>query len=143
MRRTLLLFAAAGLLVAADAPDDAAKKERDKMQGEWVMASGERDGQKIPDEQAKTIRRTTKGDQFTITVDGQVVAKGTFKVDPTKKPKTIDFLREGDEKILGIYELDGDTYKACYSAPGKERPTEFSAKAGGGNTLSVWKREKK
>jgi uncharacterized protein (TIGR03067 family) len=27
------------------------------------------------------------------------------------------------EKHLGIYELDGDTVKFCFAAPGKDRPT--------------------
>ena len=44
---------------------------------------------------------------------------------------------------LGIYELDGDTVKFCFAAPGKERPTDFTAKASSGRTASVWKRDKK
>jgi hypothetical protein len=39
----------------------------------------------------------------------------------------------------GIYELNGDTLKSCVASPGKERPTEFSAKAGSGHTLRVFK----
>ena len=49
--------------------------------------------------------------------------------DPAVKPK--------------IYELDGDTFKLCYAAPGEERPKEFSAKGANGITLAVWKRAKK
>jgi hypothetical protein len=45
-------------------------------------------------------------------------------------------------KVLGIYELDGDTMKTCLAAPGKERPTEFSSKEGSGRMSYVWKREK-
>jgi len=41
---------------------------------------------------------------------------------------------------LGIYELDGDKVKFCFAAPGKDRPTEFTADAGSLQTLSVWKR---
>ncbi len=45
---------------------------------------------------------------------------------------------------LGIYELDGDTVQFYFSAPGQNRPTDFTAQAGGeGWTSSAWKREKK
>jgi hypothetical protein len=43
-------------------------------------------------------------------------------------------------KQLGIYELNGGTFKACFSSPGAERPIEF--KGGEGLTLSEWKRQK-
>jgi len=75
------------------------------------------------------------------------VMKAKFKIDPIKKPKTIDYtVTDGPEKgktVLGIYELDGDTVKFCFSAPDKERPSEFTAKEGSGRTLSLWKRNKK
>jgi hypothetical protein len=44
---------------------------------------------------------------------------------------------------LGIYVLDGDKVKFCFAAPGKDRPTEFTAKEGSEFTLSEWKRDKK
>lgn len=136
---------AAGLLLAADSKDDI-KKELDPLQGTWVAVSLERDGKALPEDQLKILTRTVKGDQYVITRSGETVGKGSFKVDPTKKPKTIDITRDEakDGVILGIYELDGDKYKICYSAPGsKERPKEFAAKEGSGNTLAVWKRDKK
>jgi hypothetical protein len=45
--------------------------------------------------------------------------------------------------MLGIYELDGDTYKLCGDMQGKSRPTEFAVKPGSGFVLEVLKREKK
>ncbi len=78
--------------------------------------------------------------------DGEKVIQGTSEIDPTRKPKTIDFMTtEGDDKgkiVLGIYELGDDTRKLCYAQPGKDRPSEFSAPAGSGHTLVVFKREK-
>ena len=143
MRTRLLIVAAvAVLLLAADAKDDAVKKEMDKMQGDWVAVSSERDGQKTPEDELKTMKRTVKGDGYVIMRGDQVAAKGTFKIDPTKKPAEIDALREGaDKPALGIYEWDGETYRVCFAAVGKERPTEFTAKAGSGNTLSAWKKK--
>jgi hypothetical protein len=52
-------------------------------------------------------------------------------------------LRQWRAALLGIYELEGNTWKVCYAMPGKERPKDFSAKEGSGQTLAVWEREKK
>jgi uncharacterized protein (TIGR03067 family) len=69
------------------------------------------------------------------------------KLDTSRKPRTIDteqIVGEHRGKILqGIYELNGDTLRVCLAPPGKERPTEFSARAGSGNSLAVYRRERK
>jgi uncharacterized protein (TIGR03067 family) len=74
------------------------------------------------------------------------MVKGTHKLDPAKDPKQIDAVRtEGanaGETLKGIYTLDGDTYKVCFAAAGKDRPTAFSTTSGGGHRLIVMKREK-
>jgi uncharacterized protein (TIGR03067 family) len=94
-----------------------------------------------------TGKRVAKDGETTISMSGQLYFKAKFSIDPTKKPKAIDYvMTDGPTKgktHLGIYELDGDTVKFCFAAPGKDRPTEFTAKDGSQNTLSVWKREKK
>jgi hypothetical protein len=75
---------------------------------------------------------------------GQVFFKAKFTIDPSKKPKTIDYqMTDGftkGQKQLGIYEFDGENVKFCFSKPGEERPAEF--KAGEGRTFSTWKKVK-
>ena len=87
------------------------------------------------------------GDKFTVSEENNASFSGTFKVDPTKKPKTIDVtFTDGPEKgkiALGIYELEGDTYKVITDPAGKSRPAEFAIKPGSGYVLQVLKREKK
>jgi uncharacterized protein (TIGR03067 family) len=130
--------------LAADAPKEDSKKDMEKLQGEWILASLERDGEQLPEEQAKSRKRSIKGDKFTITRDGETLAQGTFTLDASKKPKTLDAKLEGnDEAVQAIYELDGDTFKMCYAQPGQPRPKEFAGKADSGHTLAVWKRVKK
>jgi uncharacterized protein (TIGR03067 family) len=128
-----LCFGVGWLIAADDANDEAIKKDRAALKGEWKVVSYELDGKKpVSDEQLDKVKVT--------------IIEGNTTIDPTKNPKTIDTtFTEGDlkgETALGIYELKGDTYKYCRAAPGKERPTEFSSKEGSGHTLVVYKRAK-
>ena len=136
---------AAGLALAADAKDDAAKKELDKFNGTWQAVSITRDGKEMPKDEVAKITLTVKGDHYTLR-HGDEEIEGTHKLDPSTTPKSIDAVRtkgpDKDKPLLGIYELTDDTYKACFAPPGKDRPTEFSSKEGSGNRLIVMKREK-
>src|SRR6185503_7987489 len=103
------------------------------------------DSRPMPDDMRKQMKRICKGDESTLMMSDQVVFKATITIDPTKKPKTIDYqmtegVRKG-QKQLGIYEIDGNTFKASFAKPGEPRPSDF--KPGIGRTVSVWKREKK
>jgi uncharacterized protein (TIGR03067 family) len=131
---------------AGAAEDEAVQKELSRFEGTWQFVSIEIEGKKVPEEQVKNSGKLVlKGDQFTLR-QGDVTYKGTLKVDLTQKPKRIDItFTDGPEKgrtSLGIYELDGDTYKVCIGLTGKDRPTEFASKPGSGHVLEVLKREK-
>jgi len=145
MRRMLLLIPAVVLLVAAEEVKDAAKKELESFTGSWQATSIEHDGKEAPTEAVKDVKLVVKGEHYTLYTAKDTI-KGTHKLDPTKKPKQIDAVRtEGPqvgETLKGIYTLDSDTFKVCFAPPGKDRPTEFSTKAGGGLRLLVLKRGK-
>lgn len=139
MQLQLVLTLAAGFL-AAPAPQDQTKDQQ-AIQGTWVVESAERNGKPETD---------IKGEKLIFMKDGKAVMttkgkeeKATYKIDPSKKPKTIEFTPEREEKpALGIYELTGDSLKVCVMRPGGERPTDFSSKAPG-RVLIVLKRQKK
>jgi uncharacterized protein (TIGR03067 family) len=118
------------------------KKDEDAIQGYWVAAEAELGGNKLPDDQRKSIKLDLKDGKYQLGVD-----KGTYKLDAAAKPKTIDVVgTDGPNKgktIPAIYELDGDTLKICYELGGKGRPTEFKTAAGTKQFLVVYKREKK
>ena len=143
-----LLVACTVLISAVVLADDSdpVKKDLAGLQGEWSMVSGSADGQPMPEEMLKQMKRVCKGDEVTTTMAGQVYFKAKIAIDPSKKPKTIDYeMTEGftkGKKQFGIYELDGDTFKSCFAAPDGERPKEFTSKPGDRHTLSVWKRQK-
>jgi uncharacterized protein (TIGR03067 family) len=143
MRLTIGLILTAGLLVAADKPQEAAvKKELEMLQGSWTITSAEKDGK--PDDGLKNGKLVFTGDKFIRTAGGTTM-QGTIKVNPAAKPKTLDgTFTSGDKKgksQLAIYSLEGATLKICSSLSGKERPKEFTGKAGSGNLLIVLKRD--
>jgi uncharacterized protein (TIGR03067 family) len=145
VKKYALLIAIVGLVIGADNKEDAAKTDLKRLEGDWVMVSGEQEGEKLPEQMIKESRVTMKGNTHTVKLGDETI-KGTHKLDPTKKPKTIDVRHEGasnDQPLLGIYELKGDEFKVCFAAPGKERPTEFTSKSGTGQFLHIWKRQKK
>jgi uncharacterized protein (TIGR03067 family) len=145
--RALAAMTVVFLLVGADAPSDAVKKDLSRFEGEWLLVSGERDGQAIPAEYLKSGKRVFKDGEVTVTFADMLLMKAKVTVDPGKKPNAINYdVTDGvlkGKKQSGIYEIDGDTVKFCFSAPDQERPADFTTKEGSGRTLTVWKRAKK
>lgn len=110
------------------------------------MVSGSADGQPMPEQMLKQMKRICKGDETTTLMGGRVYFKAKIVINPSAKPKTIDFqMTEGFTKgkqQLGIYEVDGDTLRSSFAKPGDERPKDFTTKFGDGRTVSSWKRDK-
>lgn len=140
------------MATGGDQKEDPAKDDLKALQGAWVTVRLVIDGRTLIE--LKEVPK--EGPLSTITYDGHnwvikfstnELMKGTSKLDATKKPKQIDLSNEtGPDKgktLLAIYELDGDEYKVCIAAPGKDRPTEFSSKEGSGQRLIIHKRQKK
>ena len=105
------------------------------------------DGKKFTEEEVKKTKLFIKGETFRIPESSVATSEdGTINIDLSKKPKEMNATTgSGPDKgktWQGIYELAADKYKACFAPPGKDRPTEFSSKAGSGHLLQLWKREK-
>jgi uncharacterized protein (TIGR03067 family) len=126
--RWIMLVAVSGLFLAADSAEDAVKKERAKLQGTWKITSFEANGGKpFGDEQLAAVTTTIDADgKLKVEANGMTIVEADTKIDPTKKPKTIDFkFTEGQLKgqtALGIYELKDDTLKYCRAAPPSSHP---------------------
>jgi uncharacterized protein (TIGR03067 family) len=121
------------------------KDEVKLMEGNWTPTVAELAGKKFPDEVLKTMKLIVKNDQYTVKV-GEIIDKGTVKLDSTKKPKEIDIVgTDGPNKgktFLAIYEIDKDSLKVCYDLSGKARPTEFKTKPDTSLFLVTYSREK-
>ena len=137
-----------GLLMAADQPEvggekeAAVKEEMKQLQGNWVVVSIQVNGKDLPQDKIGDPNAAIKGDEYRIH-DFRL----RLMIDPTKKPKTIDMDgKDGNGKplrMIGIYELEGDTLKICFAKPGTaERPTKMETKPDSGQSLVVYKRNK-
>jgi uncharacterized protein (TIGR03067 family) len=119
--------------------------EHTKFEGTWAFESVEIEGKALALEQFQASRLTLKGKTFTY-VDGNGTSRGTYALDLSKSPKTIDVtFTEGPnsgEVMRGVYELEGDKYKACVALGGKPRPSGFVSAPGSGHVLEVLKRQK-
>jgi uncharacterized protein (TIGR03067 family) len=130
-----------------EAKEEAVAKDLEAFKGTWRLIAKEENGKKFSEEEIKDVIATNDGaGKVSVRHGDKVMGEATVKLNPTTKPKTIDFtFTEGEQKGKtrpGIYEIDGDTFRVCVARPGDERPAEFSAKAGSGRTLVVYKRQK-
>jgi uncharacterized protein (TIGR03067 family) len=161
MRLGIVLILAASVSVpgtgrAQDAgtkDDDQAKKDLASLQGSWVIVAREYMGKKATEEEVEHLKGEMVIKDNTVTQwaeeqgKKEVISTSTFRLDAKARPKAVDVTRTtGDLKgrtTLGIYELDGDSLKVCYSFQGEKRPTEFATKADRKSFLLVYKRVKK
>jgi uncharacterized protein (TIGR03067 family) len=146
MKTKLLSLAALMLFaVVAFAQDDAKKADLPKFQGKWAIDSAVADGKELPAEVVKVFSMTFKDDAYRVLI-GTEKTEGTFTLDASKKPKTIDIVPDNGpdrgKRQPGIYEIDGDKIKICAAQPNKERPTTFDTKDKTGYTLMILHREK-
>jgi len=135
---------ALSLLLAADGKDSALSDQQ-KLQGKWTITSAVMDGNKVPKGQLRGSL-LFKGDKYSYSTAGGDKGGGTFRIDPSKKPKFLDSI-PSDGPVKGmtveqIYELDGDILKICLALPGNERPTEFKSEPGSNRMLFTYKRAK-
>ena len=141
MKHSRLLFLSL-LLLGADEP----KKDKDLLQGEWVMQSLEVEGVPVPEEKLKGTTLLIQGDKYTV-ITKKSKREVSFKLDQTKNVKTIDMaLSAGKEPEIGkgIYKLEGDVFTLCRALDSTtERPKEFTTAADSGVFKVIWKRKAK
>jgi len=142
----LIALTMALLCGVAHARDEAAK-ESEKLAGTWQTTSAVNEGEKMPDEQASRIVLVFTGEKFEVSNGGKSMMKGTFTIDPSKTPKTIDMKstsgKHQGKTTPGIYELDGDSLKICMVPPDEQRPKKLNDTAKNGGMFMMCKRKMK
>jgi uncharacterized protein (TIGR03067 family) len=120
--------------------EDEMERDLEKLQGAWQIVSLEIDGQKLGGMEAGM---EVHGSRFTTSGMGADYS-GTLGVDPKARPRSFDLKfetgPEAGNTSLGIYELDGDSWKICMTTRGSERPREFAAPVGTGIALEILQR---
>jgi uncharacterized protein (TIGR03067 family) len=126
------LFASLTIIAAPVPKEKAVVKDEDAIQGVWKIEEFDSGGgpNGPPKELLDTIRFEFKKDGKMSMTGGpgpNESRDGEYKMDSSAKPKSIDMTMD-TMPALGIYELDGDTFRLCISeGPNKARPEEFKA----------------
>jgi uncharacterized protein (TIGR03067 family) len=140
----LILLVVGSFLAVNDPKVDLAKEEITRLQGTWSFVSMEVQGVKTSDKDFKKYTVVLEGDQYTVSAGDKIAAQTTFRLDPTKKPKTIDLIDIKNVRVIrGIYSLEADKLTICDRGAEKgARPTEFATRPDSGLVLVVLKRDK-
>jgi uncharacterized protein (TIGR03067 family) len=140
---------------------DAAKSDEEMLQGTWNYSVAEIDGR--PPIRKKLVVKAKdgakppakkkgfpghsiafQGNRFEIKFGDALTQAGTYKLDSSKKPRTIDLaVTDGEDKGAvqrGIYELKGHVFTVCFDPKGNKRPTELKAPMASGNVLTIMQR---
>jgi uncharacterized protein (TIGR03067 family) len=144
LSRTLDHEAAGVVGVATGSPAAVGANDCGRLHGRWAAVGARRGAQEAADIVGHHLH--FEGDAFRIWDRDVVIYEGTFAIDASACPASIDFQHAGEtcggRTWRGIYSIDGDTLMICDDEgdPTKGRPTSFDAGTDSGRVLVVFKR---
>jgi uncharacterized protein (TIGR03067 family) len=133
--------------VALMAFSSLALAEDKELDGTWVAVSATQNGKKVSDDLAKSAKLVFGDGEYTASL-GDIVESGTYKIDRTKKPNTIEMIASGKQKKKkgnsnpAIIDVNGDTLTFCANLETMQTPKDFTSTAENKNFLIVYKRMK-
>ena len=114
------------------------------LAGRWRAEELVRDGMALPKAFLAAGERIAEGDEGRVVFGGRVMVHARVRYDATPSPAHVDYLYLSGEHegtlALGIAELDGDSLRVNRASPGAPRPDDWASAAGGGRTVSRWRR---
>jgi len=123
----------------------ASAKDLKKMQGTWQVAGVEVGGEAASPETVTNITVEIKERQFEVFNLG-VKTAGMIALDSSKSPAQIEIHPEvgpdAGQVWPGIYTIENDSMKVCYSRNGKQRPTALKTGEDMNMVLITYNRKK-
>ena len=120
--------------------DSARRSDLQQMQGKWVPVEIIANGKPLEADVIAAIKVSIQENSYkSERADGQ--DEGTFKIDESAAPRTMDLSTGSGNEVPAIYEISGDTFKACYAVGSASRPTEFKSAEDSNHILVVYKRK--
>jgi uncharacterized protein (TIGR03067 family) len=110
-----------------DAP--AVSAERARFLGRWNVVARQAGGESI-DTTGRDFTITFRPDGYRLVLDGEVQQDASYWLDPTRRPRRIDWkatIRGKEHRMLGLYEFRGDTLHICMANLGEARPATLTA----------------
>ena len=122
----------------ADEPKD--------FHGKWEYVEWHHAGEKLPEEKHKSLVLVIGPKDCRVEAEDKLLSVATYKVGEVNKRRTVELdISHGefkDQKMLAIFEIDGDTMRVCYDLEGKEFPTVFKSTKENKWVLVTYKRKK-
>jgi uncharacterized protein (TIGR03067 family) len=124
MQTIAILLVLSGISAVAESrKGEPAMSDYERIQGRWVLVSGERHGKEFSADVVKGV--TLEFSQDTLSTHNRDrVSTAKFKLHSETAPKGIDMDMDGSTG-RGIYKLDGDTLTILHGEVQDDRPTEF------------------
>jgi len=117
-----------------------------RLYGSWSCVSAIVDGRSLPKETVALLRLTLTENRYKTEKGSEVLFDSTYTLDSSKDPKEINMVgTEGDltgKEAQGIYRVEDNLLRICYTMPGVGRPIKFESPPGSKVYLIVWKRSR-
>ena len=106
-----------------------AKTDKELLEGVWRVVSLAIDGKEVAKDELERVpnKIVFAGDMATVYDGPGIKTKGTYRIDPAKKPKSLDVSSSEGKTVRLIYKLEGDTLTIGESG-GSNRPEDFTGK---------------
>jgi uncharacterized protein (TIGR03067 family) len=147
-RRLAWALLAVPLLAFAPAPKprDDPKDDLKKLQGTWKPMKVERAGRELPVVAERDHQVVIAGLEWIYHRLGRPPDPRSIVLHPKLNPRGID-IKPGKTSraavLVGIYAMDRDTLKVCYSFGEAARPKEFKTERGRDEVLVTYQRQKR
>jgi uncharacterized protein (TIGR03067 family) len=105
-------------------PRPVEKSDWEKLQGTWVAVSQELDGELTNHPIIAEVQIVFAGDRVTYQTERDRKFEGTYRLDTSRSPKTMDFILDNAQDMACIYELTDTRLTWCWRKLGP-RPDGF------------------